>query len=281
MSFRQSVKKWVVKYFRSYGSEALLGKLQSAGLKSGDTLMVHSSWLPMNGFRGKPADIVSVLKQAVGPSGLLVMPSMPYHNMSSAQWLARGKPMDVRRSPSMMGMVSESFRRSEGVERSASLSHPLLAWGRDARVFIQGHELTEYAFGPASPFAKLLYRDAMLLCIDAPFASITFTHFVEDRLAHTLAVPLYEPEPVSGIVVDRDGVRRERAVKVLSVQANSLRRESRLVAQLEEQHILAGSRVGNTRLLFLRAGAMTECAENMVAEGAHFFDRPALSSRHG
>ena len=30
----------------------------------------------------------------------------------------------------MMGILSESFRRSAGVERSLSPSHPLLAWGK-------------------------------------------------------------------------------------------------------------------------------------------------------
>lgn len=275
MTFKHTLKSWLVRHFMSYDGAGLTKALRAAGVRPGDTVMVHSSWLPMNGFRGKPADMVSALKQAVGPDGLLVMPSMPYHNMSSAQWLAQGKPMNVRRSPSMMGMVSESFRRSEGVERSANLSHPLLAWGRDARAFIQGHELTEYPFGPASPFAKLLYRDAMLVCIDVSFASITFSHFVEDRIAHTLGVPLYEDRPVAGVVIDREGERSECAVKVLSAQANALRRESRLVERLEQRHILNRARVGNTQLLFVRAGALTACAENMVASGQHFFDRPA------
>jgi aminoglycoside 3-N-acetyltransferase len=87
--------------------------------------------------------VVRALKAAVGEGGLLVMPSMPYHNMSSAQWLAKGKPMNVLRSPSMMGLVSEVFRRSEGVQRSLSLTHPLLAWGRDAAAFVEGHERAE------------------------------------------------------------------------------------------------------------------------------------------
>jgi hypothetical protein len=141
-------------------------------------------------FQGKPADVVRALKAAVGEGGLLVMPSMPYHNMSSAQWLAKGKPMNVLRSPSMMGLVSEVFRRSEGVQRSLSLTHPLLAWGRDAAAFVEGHERAERSFGDASPFARLLARDALILGFDAPFSTFTYTHFVEDQLADTLPFPL-------------------------------------------------------------------------------------------
>jgi len=272
MSFRQTVKKWVVRTLLSYDGDALLRTVRRAGLKPGDTLMVHSSWLAMNGFRGKPADMVAALKQAVGPDGLLVMTSMPYHNMSSEQWLARGKALDLKRSPSMMGMLSEVFRRSEGVLRSASPTHPLLAWGRDAQGFIQGHELTPFAFGPASPFAKLLYRDALILCVDAPFSSITFTHFIEDRLAHTLAVPLYSPVLHSGTVIDPDGERHARDVRVLSSEANALRRDAVLEDWLVEQGVLSRLRVGNTRLLALRAADMTAATERLVASGRHFFD---------
>lgn len=272
MSFRQTVKKWVVRTLLSYDGEALVRTLRRAGLKSGDTLMVHSSWLAMNGFRGKPADMVAALKRAVGADGLLVMTSMPYHNMSSEQWLARGKALDLKRSPSMMGMLSEVFRRSEGVLRSASPTHPLLAWGRDAHAFIQGHELTPFAFGPASPFAKLLYRDALILCVDAPFSSITFTHFVEDRLAHTLAVPLYSPVLHTGTVVGPDGERHARDVRVLSSEANALRRDAVLEDWLVEQAVLNRLRVGNTRLLALRAADMTAATERLVASGRHFFD---------
>jgi len=275
MTFKHTLKSWLVRHFMSYDGAGLTKALRAAGIKPGDTLMVHSSWLAMNGFRGKPADMVTALKQLVGPDGLLVMTSMPYHNMSSEQWLARGKPLDLKRSPSMMGMLSEVFRRSEGVLRSASPTHPLLAWGRDARTFIQGHELTEYAFGPASPFAKLLYQNAWLLCIDAPFSTITFTHFVEDRLAHTLAVPLYAPEPRSGTVVALDGTRHDRAVRVLSSQANALRREGRLVARLERDDVLKHLRVGNTKLLLIRAADLACGAEGLAATGEHFFDRPA------
>jgi aminoglycoside 3-N-acetyltransferase len=274
MSLRQTIKGWVVRNFLSYDGDALVRSLNAAGVGPGDTLMVHSSWVALNGFRGKPADMVAALKRVVGPDGLLVMPSMPYHNMTSAAWLARGKPMDVRRSPSMMGMVSESFRRSEGVLRSASASHPLLAWGRDAEAFIQGHELTDLPFGPASPFAKLLYRNAALLCVDASFSTITFTHFIEDRLAHTLAVPLYEPECVEGTVIDREGGRHTQRVRVLSAQANALRRDARLLARIEAEGHLRRLRLGNTRMLLVRAGDLTTCAEDLATQGIHFFDRP-------
>ena len=258
----------------AYGPDELTARLRKIGVAPGSTLMCHSSWLQHSGFQGKPADVVRALKAAVGEEGLLVMPSMPYHNMSSAQWLAKGKPMNVLRSPSMMGLVSEVFRRSEGVQRSLSLTHPLLAWGRDAAAFVEGHERTERSFGDASPFARLLARDALILGFDAPFSSFTNTHFVEDQLAATLPCPLYEPEPVAGVVIDRNGQPFDCAVRVLAAEANRLRREARLVEHLEASGVLHVDRIGRTVLTWIRAADHSRESARFVAAGKHFFDAP-------
>lgn len=113
-TLKARLKTLVAKTIWSYDADALLKYLRKIGVQPGATLMVHSSWQHYNGFKGKPSELVDALKRAVGEQGLLVMTSMPYHNMSSAEWLAKGKPMNVRRSPSMMGLVSEVFRRSKG-----------------------------------------------------------------------------------------------------------------------------------------------------------------------
>ena len=258
----------------AYGPDELVTRLRKIGVAPGSTLMFHSSWLQHSGFQGKPADVVRALKAAVGEGGLLVMPSMPYHNMSSAQWLAKGKPMNVLRSPSMMGLVSEVFRRSEGVQRSLSLTHPLLAWGRDAAAFVEGHERTERSFGAASPFARLLARDALILGFDAPFSTFTYTHFVEDQLESTLPCPLYEPEPVAGVVIDRNGQPFDCTVRVLAAEANRLRREARLVEHLQQSGVLHADRLGRTALTWIRAADHSRESARFVAGGKHFFDAP-------
>jgi aminoglycoside 3-N-acetyltransferase len=214
-AFKSTVKRWLARTLWAYGPDKLIRQLRQIGVTEGSTLVVHSSWLPHNGFRGKPADLVKALKAAVGESGLLVMTSLPYQNMSSAQWLASGKPMNVRRSPSMMGLVSEVFRRSEGVRRSLSATHPLLAWGRDAERFVEGHENTDRPFGAGSPFARILERDAIVLGFDAPFSTFTFHMYVEDQFADRLPVPLYEPELHSGKVIDYAGTERAEHPRAL------------------------------------------------------------------
>lgn len=262
----------------SYDADAVVKQLRKIGVQPGTTLMVHSSWQQFNGFKGKPAELVNALKRAVGEQGLLVMTSMPYHNMSSAEWLAKGKPMNVRRSPSMMGLVSEVFRRSKGVDRSISATHPLLAWGQDAADFLADHDKTAKPFGPESPFGKLVARDTIILGYDAPFSTFTFTHFVEDHLADTLPVPLYETEQLRGKVIDHDGNESEQSINVLSAAANRLRREHRLVARLEQEGSLQSGKIGNTALVWIRASALLAGATRLAQDGTHFFDSPSSNN---
>lgn len=278
MSLRQKLKSTIVRHLLSYDGKDLGRFLGRIGVRRGDTLMVHSSWQPLNGFNGSPAKFCAALREHVGPDGLLVMPSLTYYNMSSAEFVAGGKPMDVRRSPSAMGLLTEVFRRGKGVVRSLSPTHPLLAWGKDAEDFVADHETTDRPFGPASPFARLLDRDAMLLCLDVGFSSITFTHFVEDRLQGTLPFPLYESEAMTAIAIDREGKRIECPTRVLSATTNRQRRLPRLIEHLTSQGALKQARLGNSRFIWIRAAELVQGAEQLAFHGPHFFDSPSQTA---
>lgn len=271
-TLRRAVKPFVVRHFLAYDADGFVRALGRLGVVTGDTLMVHASWAADNGFRGKPAEMIGALRRALGEDGLLAMTSMPYHNRSSAEYLAAGRAFDVRRSPSQMGLLTEVFRRTRGVLRSASPTHPVLALGPGAAEFLAGHESVLAPFGPGTPFARLLERDGKVLTIDAPFSTITFTHFLEDRIKDSLPFSLYEDEPMTATVIDAEGRERRLPVLVLSRLANQRRREARLIAALEERRAIRRARIGNTRLMLIACREMTACVDAMRARGESFFD---------
>ena len=260
---------WVAR-FRRFDAEAFGHALQGLGVARGDWLMVHASLTALSGYTGRPVEIVEALKAAVGEEGLLVMPSMTYTDSSKA-YLMRGEPLKLRHSPSRMGLVSEVFRRGRGVVRSASPPHPLLAWGADAAAFVDGHERTDRPFGAASPFQRLLERPAKLLCVGTGPESITFTHFLEDRLAAALPFPLYEPEALIGEVIDADGARRKVPTRVLSDESRQRRDESPLWRRATQRGVLRQGRVGNTALLLLDAGALARLIDQEGPAGRLMF----------
>jgi len=273
-SVKQKLKSAVIQNFLSFDADKLQEALGGIGLEAGDLLMVHASWNPSNGFKGRPAEMIQAIKQVLGSTGLLSMPSLTYQNQSSSEFLAEGKPMDVRRSPSRMGLLSEVFRRNRDVLRSLSPTHPILAWGERADEFVAGHERVEKPFGMHTPFSRLLEWKGKILTIDAPFSTITFCHYLEGRIADNLPFDLYEPEPVTGVVVDYEGRQIEVPTRVLSKTANRLRRDDWLEEEMKRQGVLRCRKIGNTRLMLADASAMTEVVDKMYAEGRSFFAAP-------
>lgn len=261
----------IVSRFLSYDADKLSNAIHNLGVSSGDTLMVHSSFRPDNGFRGGYKDIVQVLKNIVTEDGLLVMLSMPYTDSSRA-FLQRGKPMNVRRTPSSMGLISEIFRRNKEVKRSLNPIHPLLAWGKEAESFLADHEQCKHSFGSGSPFEKLLHRNAKILCFDVGFEFITFTHFVEDQVKDNFSFPLYDSSPLAGTTIDYEENSITVDCYVLSDTSRELRKEEKLIAELKQQKLLHETRIGNTHLLLIDCRDILTTAQNMLANGRSFFD---------
>ena len=271
-SLRQWLKSKIVETFLSYSQVRLQSRLRRYGLGSGDTVMVHASWLSLNGFLGKPVEFIDALKQLVGDSGTISMPSMPYQNESTREYLSRNRPLKLHRTPSKMGILSEVFRRGKGVERSVNPAHPILAWGQHKDWLLEGHDAIDMSFGKGSPFDKLLQLDGKILCVDAPFSTITFTHFLEDRTSNQLPFDIYEPEMMSGLVIDADGNEQRIETKVLNPRSARLRREDRFVAALDREKAIKRFKLGNTRFILVSCRDMVSCIDSMAARGEFLFD---------
>lgn len=268
---RFDLERLLVRCFRSYDTAAFAQALSALGVSRGDVLMVHSSLRANSGYTDRPLDMIGALKEAVGPTGLLVMPSMTYTDSSKA-YLQRGEVMKQRLSPSRMGLLSEVFRRGKEVRRSLSPTHPLLAWGAGAEDFVAGHESTDRSFGSESPFQRLLDRGAKVLCIDTVAETITFTHFLEDRNRARLGFALYEPQPLDGTVLAADGRTLVVPTLVLSDESRRRRNEDRLWQRAAREGVTRRRRVGNTTLLTARCADLTRLADAMCAAGEAWFD---------
>jgi aminoglycoside 3-N-acetyltransferase len=194
---------------------------------------------------------------------------------SSKAFLLRGAEMNVRRSASQMGLLTEVFRRGRDVRRSLSPTHPLLAWGGRAEHFLAGHHETDRPFGPDSPFQRLLDLDGKVLCIDAVPETVTFTHFLEDRIHDRLPFALYERERYTGKVIDADGRPHLVPTRVLSDESRRRRREDLLWKKARMLGITRRMRVGNTSLMLLRCRELTALVERMYSDGQSLFSDTA------
>jgi len=263
----------IVEHCLSYDTADFARALAALGIVGGDVLMVHSSLHAHSGYRDRPIDMIKALKQAVGPQGLLVMPSMTYTDSSKA-FLLRGEAMHVRRSASRMGLLTEVFRRGKDVRRSLSPTHPLLAWGERAASFVSGHHQTDRSFGPDSPFQRLLDCDGKVLCIGTIPETVTFTHFLEDRIQSKLPFALYEPGHFPATVVDAEGRAYDVPTRVLSEESRRRRREEILWRMARRRGVTRQRRVGNTKMMVIRCNALANLVDEMYANGESIFSGP-------
>src|ERR1700737_1444538 len=82
--------------FHSFTPNDLQRSLRRLGIESGDIVIVHSSFDAFEGFTGKPSDVISALKEAIGSKGTLLMPTLPFTG-TAVEYVKEHPIFDVRR----------------------------------------------------------------------------------------------------------------------------------------------------------------------------------------
>ncbi len=271
---RHDVEARVAKALGTFGPAEVVDTLRHLGVVAGDTIMVHVGFEPQHGFTGTPVELAQAFCDAVGPEGTVVMLTMPYQGISSHAYLQQGKPYDVRRSVSRVGIVTEVFRRRKDVVRSLHPTHPVAAWGA------QQAEMARLSadpapFGPDSPFGRLVRLGGKVVLYDVPFKRMTFEHYLEDHVQAVLPVPLYRPA-VDVEVVDRDKTRRTVRVQTLTAEVNARRNSKALEKALRSEGLLREARLSLAPVMVADAREMQATVDARVARGWRFHRAWAL-----
>lgn len=279
-SFYSRGRLCLVRAFRSYGPGELATCLRELGLQPGDSVMLHSAFSAHFGFAGSIEELTNAFLDAVNPSGNLLMVSLAYRT-SSLEYLSKLKQFDVRKTPSMMGLVSEYFRRRPGVVRSLHPTHPILVHGPDAESIVAAHSNCLYPCGPGTPFDRLLELDGKVVFFNVEFAVFTFFHYLEHMVSTDLPFPLYTDRPMVVPVVDRDGGHTTVTTYVYSREAIQRRRFPVLEAELRRRGLIKSRRIGNGEVLAIRVRDAVECVEDMRRHGRYFYDFSGLPGGEG
>lgn len=263
------VKTRLVQTFLSYDADQLVHRLRKAGITESDTLLVHANFSQHSGFQGAPIDMVNALARVVEPRGNLLMVSIPFRG-SGYDHLQKGKPFDVRKAISMMGLVTEMFRRRSGTLRSLHPTHPVLASGSEAEWLVADHEKCVFPCGVGSPFDKFRKRDGKILFFDVSFGAITFFHHVEDLLKERLPFPVYHERLFSAPVVDAQG--QQRQVETYTFNPDVARKAEKLERKMEQEGSLVTGRIGNSRFILVEADDVVSAFTALVADCDYPYD---------
>jgi aminoglycoside 3-N-acetyltransferase len=270
----------LVRAFRSYGTDELAECLRALGVQAGDNVMLHSAFSAHFGFTGSIEELTDTFLAAIGPRGHLFMVSLPYRT-SSLQYLSTLKQFDVLRTPSMMGLVSEYFRRRPAVVRSLHPTHPILVHGPRAEEIVARHPECLHPCGPGTPFDHLLALDGKVVFFNVEFAVFTFFHYLEHLVSGDLPFSLYTDRPSVVPVVDRHGNARTVTTFVYSPEAIQRRRFAVLEAEFRRRGLIKTRRIGNGAVEAIRVREAVDCVEDMRRQGRYFYDFAGLPGGAG
>ena len=169
--------------------ESLAADALRLGVEPGDTLFVHSSFKSLGPVDGGAGSAIGALEDALGPEGLLLMPS--FHLVPKGIG-PRARDWNIASSPSTVGWLTEFFRTMPGTVRSDHYSHSVAARGKDAAAFVDDHLSLDgnespwdrapwgRTYGTQSPMLKA-YRapTGKVLMLGVDHHSSTYCHVVE------------------------------------------------------------------------------------------------------
>jgi aminoglycoside 3-N-acetyltransferase len=147
--------------------------LRSIGLNQGDILAVHSSLSSLGFVQGGAKAVISALQDALTPSGTLMMPA---HTYSFPMW--EKPPYDAGLSASLVGKITDVFRRMPGVRRSIHPTHSVAAWGRLSE-HLTRDTLNSPPVGIGSPWHRLLEAKGRVLMLGTKMNACTLLHLCE------------------------------------------------------------------------------------------------------
>ncbi len=235
----------------------LADQLKQMGIKSGDTLLVHTAMSRMGALKDGPKTLVDALMQTVGKNGHILMPTSPNPAMQ-LNYIESHPRFDVQKSPSKMGAVTEYFRQLPGVVRSWSPTEPVSAWGPDAEWFVEGHAYKSTPYDADSPFARLAQRQGKILYIGVTLINAgTSLHLLEDAV-EDFPLAVYHPKTFPVTVVAPDGQEHHWSVKVHNPDVSVLRRCDDLLPLFEREGIAQRVKLGQAPTWLFDAQGMYE-----------------------
>lgn len=171
--------------------------LRTLGVKDGMTLIVHTSLKSLGRVVGGAVSVILALEEVVGETGNVVMPTQSEHLCDPTEYnngyteeelkIIRDN-MPVYHSDltptSYMGFVPETFRKQDGVYRSAHPHTSFSAWGKNAKYITENHHL-DYALNDESPLGKLYELEGYILLLGAPTDSNSSLHLAEYKQKNT------------------------------------------------------------------------------------------------
>lgn len=159
-----------------YTKEALLNDIKNMGLSGTEAIMVHSSMKAIGEVEGGADTVVDAFMEYF-KDGLFMTPTHTWAQMS-----AEYSVFDPATEPSCVGIITNVFRKREGVVRSLHPTHSIAAYGKGAEEYIKGEENATTPCPPGGGWDRLREVNAKILLLGVTHGRNTFIHSIDEAL---------------------------------------------------------------------------------------------------
>ena len=269
-TWRNHARSVMIRRFFAFGPEELVDTLRSLGIRTGDTVLAHTSFARFEGFTGGISEAIQALKTAVGEEGNLLLPTFPFAG-SAHEYIQSRRLTDIARTPSQMGLLTEIFRRFPDVTRSIHPTHPVAAWGKRASELTADHYKALTPCGKGSPFYRLLEADGKILLAGVDIRSMTFFHYVEEQLEPEMPFSPFTSAWFELETRGTDGQNYQTRTRLFD-SAISSRRDVRLMIEpLRQAGFWHEGMVGSLTLIVLSTAEILETLQSMSKNGRYCY----------
>jgi aminoglycoside N3'-acetyltransferase len=192
-------------------------------------VQASADWIQRAGL--DVSDVLPTLIAWSGSGGTLVMPSYPFHT-THQEYLESRPVFDVLRTPSMIGLLPEIFRRSKGAVRSLDPDFCVSALGLEAEDIVGTAPAAPDPFGPDSSYQRMLGRGATLVGLGVSLNTSSFIHLIDSRAEAGYPSPAYGDQLFSTTVIDASGCSHDVRRKLLRPRFQQLTCPSAIVAEM-------------------------------------------------
>ena len=248
--------------------EKIVCDLRALGVKAGDVLLVHSSLKSMGHVEGGAETVIAALREVLGEEGTLLLPALSYATSCTDLYFSNLE------TPSCVGLVTETFRKTEGVRRFNHPTHSVCVIGKYRDAMCDGWEEDDTPIGPHSPFRKLADYKGKILLLGCPFARNTFMHGMEE----IAGVPYVLGNYRTFTLVDENGEShtvKNRAHFFHRPEGDLIQRYDRAPDVLSEEEFALGKVHGADSLLLDAYALREKSVQKMKEDPFYFIDDPS------
>jgi aminoglycoside N3'-acetyltransferase len=213
--------------------------MDAIGLAEGDSLFVHCGFSRLKRFRLPPEGVIEALARRIGNSGTLIMPSfsLSFSVLKGYCSLQAIPEFDVVKTPSNLGLLSETFRTLKGVRRGANPVFSVCAGGPLAETLTARQEYCE-GWGPGSSLKLTVEHGAKLVGLGVSLNTTALCSVVDFMLGESHAQVVFRKERTPVEVVLHSGQKIStggRLMRVTAARANNPSAMFELLPRLKEQ----------------------------------------------